>query len=98
MSGVGPIVYSGVGAFVFTYLIQQGKLLDFAATSVRPDLEHTKYDSVMASVAPVTEVIPSFTQYEPDVQTLFKCLGDQINKWALHGVRPQSFLKYYWQP
>ncbi|KAF7292584.1 hypothetical protein MIND_01155900 [Mycena indigotica] len=87
-----PLQYLGKRGFVMAYPISQGKMVNFAAFTMRHDLENTKYDAPWMGPADKSHFAGLFADWEPDVQALVHCVENPLS-WAVHTVKPlRSFV------
>ncbi|KAJ8508861.1 hypothetical protein ONZ45_g8911 [Pleurotus djamor] len=82
-----PTLYMGKNAFVITYPISRGSLINFGAFIMRHDLENTPYDGPWVTKTSNHEIVDHFSTWEPEVRQLISC-ARSLNKWAIHCTRP----------
>ncbi|KAI0364701.1 FAD/NAD(P)-binding domain-containing protein [Pilatotrama ljubarskyi] len=82
-----PMVYFGKDTQLTVYPIARGTLINFAGLCARYDLEGSTFDQPWVQDLSREELLSDFSQWEPEVQALFKCI-DRVNRWAVHTTSP----------
>ncbi|KAF9819331.1 hypothetical protein IEO21_02219 [Rhodonia placenta] len=77
-----PMFYFGKDTQLTTYPISNGTILNVAAFHTQYDLEDTKLDGSWTENIPREAVLRDFSEWEPEIQTLFQSIP-QFNRWAV---------------
>ncbi|KAH0831274.1 hypothetical protein J3R83DRAFT_13909 [Lanmaoa asiatica] len=77
-------------AYLVTYPIAQGTILNVSAVISDPSLTGTLYEGHWVSDASRDELVEYFDNFEPDARTVVKHC-EKPSKWALHVVKPLPF-------
>ncbi|KAG8216148.1 hypothetical protein J3R82DRAFT_8154 [Butyriboletus roseoflavus] len=83
-----------MSAYLATYPIDKGTLINVGAIVSDPSLTGTQYEGHWVSDASHEQLVEYFDDFEPDARTVVKHttqLCEKPTKWALHVVKPLPF-------
>ncbi|KZT29216.1 FAD/NAD-P-binding domain-containing protein [Neolentinus lepideus HHB14362 ss-1] len=85
-----PMKYCGKGKHVVSYSISQGSIVNVVTFASELEKEGTPYEGPWVTECSQQELLDCFTNWEPDVEELLKCI-DKPTRWGIHHLKPLPF-------